>query len=434
MAPSSVLSFNNLSIKEINRHKLFATIYRNPNLPKLRLSQLLDMSLSTIDSNVKRLLHEGLIVASGPLKSTGGRKALGYVINARHKSAIGVFIRAESVIICAVDLNGALIAQSEIPLPYQRHDSFWQHLASEVNAFIAATPELNPYAILGVSLAIQGIVAIEGEQSHVIYGQLLNNQALSLSAIQRFFTLPCALHHDSKAAAFAALWEHPHLENAALFLLNENLGGALIFNNTVHYGNAFQGGLIEHLKVDHEGRTCYCGDHDCLECYCSKHALEAQAGLPLPSFFAHLRAGTSPAHGLNLSQVWQRYLEHLSSAIRQVHKLVDGTIILTGALAPYLTEQDLAQLVALTNEHNAFPVISALAPKAHEHTLTTVALSADETQVGDLLLSLQDDSIVALGAARYLINAYLEYFEANPISDPRCNLATIKLHLPEEHL
>lgn len=419
MATSPVLSFNNLSIKEINRHKLFATIYRNPNLPKLRLSQLLDMSLSTIDSNVKRLLHEGLIVPSGPLESTGGRKATGYSINARHKSALGVFIRAESVIICAVDLNGALIAQSEVNLPYRQDEAFLERLALTVSAFIGDHPELNAHSILGVSLAIQGIVTLDGANTRVSYGQILDNQQLTLSAIQRYFKLPCTLHHDSKAAAFAALWEHPQIENAALFLLNENVGGALIFNNTVHYGNAFQGGLIEHLKVDHLGLKCYCGDFDCLECYCSKHALEQQAQLPLNQFFAAMRSVAHPEY----QAIWQRYLEHLSIAIRQVHKLIDGTIILTGALAPYLTQADLQQLVALTNEHNAFALTQS------SGMLTQVG--THETQMGDLLLSVNDDSIVALGAARYLINAYLECFEANPITDPKCNLMSIQLNLPE---
>ena len=90
-------------------------------------------------------------------------------------------------------------------------------------------------------------------------------------------------------------------------MLNDNVGGALIFNNTVHYGNAFQGGLIEHLTVDHQGRQCYCGDYDCLECYCSKRALEQEAKLPLTDFFTKLHEPECPEA---LQQLWQSYLEH----------------------------------------------------------------------------------------------------------------------------
>lgn len=428
MATNPVLSFNNLSIKEINRHKLFATIYRNPNLPKLRLSQLLDMSLSTIDSNVKRLLTEGLIMPSGPLESTGGRKATGYIINARHKSAIGVFIRTQSIIICAVDLNGQLIAKSEVNLPYSKDEEYLSRLATEVSAFIGNNPELNAKSILGVSIATQGIVAIKDHETTVVYGKILDNEQLTLSEIQRHFKLPCSLHHDAKAAAFAALWEQPDLDNAVLFLLNENLGGALIFNNTVHYGNAFQGGLIEHLKVDHENRICYCGDHDCLECYCSKQALEQESKLPLSRFFDKLRheqQDPSLDAGSPLQTLWQRYLDHLSIALRQAHKLVDGTVIITGAIAPYLTYADLAYLVEHTNEHNAFPL------KAQSENTDNITPAQLQTQLGNLLLNIADDSIVALGAARYLINTYLECFEANPIKDPKYNLSSVKLNLPE---
>lgn len=401
-----VLSFNNLSLKEINRHKLFAAIYRTPNQTKLQLSRVLDQSLSTIDNNIKSLLDENMITTSGLLASTGGRKATGYIINERHKLALGLFINKTDVIICATDLNGEIIASGTIAQPYQQNDEYFVELARQVQDFIAKE-NLDEQIILGIALAIQGVVAPDGKS--VNYGPILKNNGLVLENIQKHFKLPCSLHHDSKAAAFAQLWEQPSLTNAALYLLNENFGGALIIAKMVHYGTNSFGGLIEHLKVGTEHRKCYCGDEDCLECYCSQSSLEGLTHLKVQDFFHKLR-NLPLSTKSTLKGIWTSYLEHLSYAIRQNNKLVDGKIILTGSVAPFLNDDDHQRILELCNRDNGFPIAK-----------------------GDLIVSPQNDSVVALGAARYLINTYLSYFDANPIQDPKYNKSTLTLNVAESN-
>ena len=627
MGINPILSFNNLSIKEINRHKLFATIYQHPHLPKQQLSQLLEMSLSTTDNNLKVLLNNKLIKPSCTLESTGGRKATGYMVNARYKMAVGVFVTATQALVTVVDLNGNSIADTSLPLIYAPSQELSSttapssaalkvldahatiagaagatatittaaatdtaaagsgaagaaaglatagsayHSASSdksgpdgtsfdksgpdgtsfdnsgpadpsfdsssykaaCDAYFASLNEqimnwlhelqFNADDILGIALAVPGVV--DPQQGKVIYGALMHHVALEITDIQAHFSLPCVLHHDSKAAAFAELWENRDMDNAALFLLNEHFGGALIFNHMVHYGNHSHGGLIEHLQVGKERRACYCGDYDCLECYCSKQALEQEAKLPLPEFFNALRqhqqrqcpqqqstepstaatpstvtepspvAAPSTAAGqisatapsltlispnknkskskssnqsrsenkkniasaavaavsttaetasgcvdstssradqarscadktipradkassstetpnaaLLLPLLWQQWLSKLAQAIRSVNQVMDGRIILTGSIAPYLNQDDITTLLQYCNEHNAFPLTRE-----------------------QLMVSTRSDIVVALGAARYLINAYLGAFDANPLNDRHYNLAHLKLNL-----
>lgn len=413
MSFTSILSFNNLSIKEINRHKLFAAIYRNPNLPKQQLAQILDMSLSTIDTNIKGLLAHNLIMPSCTLKSTGGRKATGYSINALSKLALGIFIKKTSFIMTAVSLNGEMIAEEEIALTYEQTPAYFTALSQHVSDFstqiqqqLSRQNQINT-SFLGIALAIQGIVALDHDhEAHVTYGSILDNESLELSTIQQYFTLPCSLYHDSKAAAFAELWEHPNINNAALFLFNENMGGAVIFHNSVHYGNKCSGGLIEHIKVGHEQRRCYCGAYDCLECYCSGAALEQHSGMPFKEFFSKLReAQEQKVKDSPLLSIWDTFLNSLAHAIVTVSKLIDGRIILTGSIASYFTKEDQSRLLKLCNKDNAFPL-----------------------KAEDIFVSLRSDSVVALGAARYIINTYLEGFEANPITDSKYHLGTIKFN------
>ena len=77
------------------------------------------------------------------------------------------------------------------------------------------------------------------------------------------------MEHDSKSAAFLELWKHPELDSAVVFLLNRNLGGAIITNHQIHQGSSMHSGTIEHICINPDGPLCYCGNRGCLETYCS---------------------------------------------------------------------------------------------------------------------------------------------------------------------
>lgn len=432
-------SFNKLSIKEINRQNVYALLYHEPSQSKMQLARTLNMSLSTVDSNIKSLLQSNLITEAGSLESTGGRKAQSYCINALAHYAIGLFLLEKRVIATAVDLNGEPIWEETFYLDYDitaKHEYFSQlnnKLTELMQQHVSYTEQclgfafalqgtvgftsLNPYLAEGLasvsSSYIQQSKVNKNLQlpSFVNYGILLtkNNQQVTLAEIQDHFALPCSIYHDAKAAAFSELWEHNPIDNAALFLLNHNLGGALIFHNMVHYGNQGRGGLIEHLKVGHENRQCYCGNPDCLECYCSQKALEKDSGLDTKTFFQYLHSPKNKKQYALLIDLWQKYLHYLAISIYNVSRLIDGKIILTGAIAPYIQPQDLNSIIEQVNTSVNTDNKFCLEPE-------------------DLLLSPRSDAVVALGAARYLINAYLEGFDANPIQDQCYHAANLHLN------
>lgn len=161
---------------------------------------------------------------------------------------------------------------------------------------------------------------------------------------------PCHLEHDSKAAADLELWNHPQLDSALVFLLNPNLGGAIITGHEVHQGNHMRSGLIEHICIDPDGPKCYCGNHGCLETYCSANALKVTAGMPIKDFFNLLHQTQAP----NLIQIWRNYLDHLAFAIRNLNLVIDSPVIISGYLAPYFLDADMQYLLNKVNEGSLF--------------------------------------------------------------------------------
>ena len=336
-----------IDLKKINRSKIYQYIYRSKLTSKLQIVQDLQMGLSTVSQNLNLLENEGLIEKNGYFDSTGGRKANAIQIVSDFRISIGVGILKNMFHITAIDLYGNTVYTDTIPLTYSNTAAYYQQITDKVKDFI----EKKQYPedkILGVSIATQGITS--PDNTTVIYGNIMNNTGMRLKDFSRHLPYPCHLEHDSKSAAFLELWNHPELDSAVVFLLNRNLGGAIITNHQIHQGCSMHSGTIEHICVNPDGPLCYCGNRGCLETYCSANSLEQASGMTIKEFFPLLREKKSP----QLIQIWEDYLKHLAFAMKNLNLVIDAPIIISGYLAPYFTEDDTDYLLRQINSMTPF--------------------------------------------------------------------------------
>ena len=337
----------NISVKKINRSKVYQYIYRKKITSKLQIVQDLQMGLSTVSQNLNLLEQDGLIEKNGYFESTVGRKANAIQIVSDFRISIGIGILKNMFHITAVDLYGNALYTNTIPFPYSNTPDYYKQVTDKIKEFIA-TNQYDEEKILGVSIATQGITS--PDHSTVLYGNIMNNTGMILEDFSRYLPYPCYLEHDSKSAAFLELWKHPELDSAVVFLLNRNLGGAIITNHQIHQGSSMHSGTIEHICINPDGPLCYCGNRGCLETYCSANALEQAAGMNIKDFFSLLREKKSP----QLTQIWKDYLHHLAFAMKNINLIIDAPIIISGYLAPYFLEDDIAYLTKHINVSSPF--------------------------------------------------------------------------------
>lgn len=337
----------NISVKKINRSKVYQYIYRKKITSKLQIVQDLQMGLSTVSQNLNLLEQDGLIEKNGYFESTGGRKANAIQIVSDFRISIGIGILKNMFHITAVDLYGNALYTNTIPFPYSNTPDYYKQVTDKIKEFIA-TNQYDEEKILGVSIATQGITS--PDHSTVLYGNIMNNTGMILADFSRYLPYPCYLEHDSKSAAFLELWKHPELDSAVVFLLNRNLGGAIITNHQIHQGSSMHSGTIEHICINPDGPLCYCGNRGCLETYCSANALEQAAGMNIKDFFSLLREKKSS----QLTQIWKDYLHHLAFAMKNLNLIIDAPIIISGYLAPYFLEDDIAYLTKHINVSSPF--------------------------------------------------------------------------------
>lgn len=323
-----------IEVKRINRSKVYQMIYEKRSISKQDLAQELHMGLTTVTQNLKALEEDGWIHRTGYYESTGGRKAQAIEIVPNARTTIGVFILKRSILLVAVDLYSNVMQQKTVTETFSATETYYQFLGKEVMRF-ANHVESNPDKISGVGIAIQGILS--PDRSKIQYGKLLQHTGLNTVDLTRYIPYPCFTEHDSKAAAFAEIWNQPQLSDAVVFLLNKNLGSALVIHGEVHQGKSMHSGTIEHMCIVPNGTPCYCGGKGCLETYCSAESLQSQIhGNSFESFFQSVRENEPKSKA-----IWEMYLSKLAAAIQNVNTVIDSDVILSGFLVPYLTEADL---------------------------------------------------------------------------------------------
>lgn len=331
-----------ISLKKINKSKVYQYIYKSKVTSKLQIVSDLQMGLSTVSQNLNLLEQEGLIERNGYFDSTGGRKAQAIQIVPDFKISIGIGILKNMFHLTAVDLYGNAIFTDTFSVPYSNTPAYYEQIAETVREFIASNQYENE-KILGISIATQGITS--PDHTTVTYGTIMDNTGMKLEEFSHRLPYPCCLEHDSKSAAFLELWKHPELDSAVVFLLNRNLGGAIITNHQIHQGNSMHSGTLEHMCINPDGPLCYCGNRGCLETYCSVNSLEQAAGMTIKEFFPLLREKKSS----QLIQVWKDYLNHLAFAMKNLNLIIDAPVIISGYLAPYFTDEDLSYLTEHIN-------------------------------------------------------------------------------------
>lgn len=363
-------------IRKKNYSDVYRLIYQERRISKSQIASVLQMSLPTITQHLSTLEAEGLIEKQGQIASGIGRKAAAYTPKASARVAMGVEVLPDRVIAVVIDLYGAVIEKKERPLMFSQEDAYFRDISAFIQDVLDSTGVSKEF-VLGVGLGMQGLVSENGRE--ILYGKILDCTGLTVELIENQLPYPVRFVHDAECAAELELWQHPELTEAIYLSLGEHLGGAIISDGKIQRGRTGRTGTFEHMTLVENGRQCYCGKQGCVECYCSANALLRDRET-LTDFFDFLRAGDS-----GCCERWTEYLSWLAMTLNNIHMVMDSVIVLGGHITPYLIQDDLDRLFTAIQTRTAFP----------------------ENQ-NFLYLGVQEDDIIAIGAAIPYVQSFLD--------------------------
>ncbi len=335
----------NIDVRKRNRNAIYRLIYEKGPLSKQEIVSELKISLPTITKDLEELMEKQLITENDSSKSTGGRKPRVYSCNPRIKLGIGIDITHDFISIVLVDLSGNVIDFVREKENFKDCREYYL-LAERLLETIIQRNNIVHQQILGVGIVIPAVITPDNKG---IVGTL----ALEISPafyenIQPYIKYPCLLFNDANAGGYSEYWKLKHVKNMAYLSLSYSIGGSIMINDEIYYGNNQRSCEFGHLTLVPEGRKCYCGKKGCVDAYCSARVLSESSGVNIETFFDRLHSGDP-----QFSKIWDEYVYYLSIAINNIRMFFDCDVVIGGEIGRYI-DPYIEEIRAMVKNRNLF--------------------------------------------------------------------------------
>lgn len=318
----------NSDLKKFNQSSIYSVFLRGKPLTKQDIVSELGLSLPTVTKNFNKMLDFGLITDCGKQTNTGGRQAVTYRLVDDFKVALGLDITKNHITIVIVDLMGKIISSNRRRIRFSASSDYYKLLSELVNSSVVKL-NLKADQILGIGIGLPALV--DKNRQSLIYSHIIDLSPTTYEDFSYCMPYKIKLFNDANAAAYTEIWNSVKLKNAFYLLLSNNIGGAIVVNDTVYQGDNQRSGEIGHVCIVPGGNKCYCGQRGCSDAYLSATNLQNMCNGNLSLFFENLNSGKPDF----LAQ-WDKYLNYLAITVNTINVLFDCTVIIGGYVGGYI--------------------------------------------------------------------------------------------------
>lgn len=314
-----------------NKRAVFRYIMDHSSSTREDLHLNLGLSLPTIAQSLFSLEDEQMIIKSGKVSNTSGRKAVTYSCNGNKLYAAGMYFTANHIGIVLTDMSGKTICSKRIRVKLDLQDISYRRLIGENLDQVIASSCIDKRKIIGVGLAVPSLVSQDGE--NIEFGMTSNFNGIDRETISEFIHYPTRLFHDSETAVFAEMWGNVgSLSNTIYLNLNNSIGSAIVINGKIYSGNDSRSGEIGHMIVHpHSGKKCYCGQIGCFDTVCNAGILDSYTNGDLGQFFQLVNE-----KDVGALKIWDQYLDDLALAIHNLRAILNCRVVIGGYVGNYI--------------------------------------------------------------------------------------------------
>ncbi|WP_017349327.1 ROK family transcriptional regulator [Pantoea sp. A4] len=336
-------------LRSHNQRRVIAEMRRRKATSRQDLSAALTLSKNTVSLIIDDLLALGVVDERGPLnKPLVGRPKIEISLRADKLLSAGIMLERDRIHWSICDCFSVVVEEAFIPLHNHQVESVLEQLADICRSLTKAWP-----ALQGIAIGFPGIVDTSRGWLHLSLP--LGWQDVDLMGyLQPVTRLPLMMLNNVKAAALFAVQQAQLDHTSSHFYLRiaEGVGGALVQQGRLMYGDSWTAGEVGHLTVDPEGDMCLCGRRGCLEGLISVAAVNSrlalrQAGLSWES--RHLAPEI-------VAEVMQLAGDSLGKVLSQLSLLIDPANIIIDA--PWSEDTHFIQAVYESFNACSLPLVS----------------------------------------------------------------------------
>lgn len=265
------MEVNHSKIKETNRKKIISLLLEKDEITKLDISRILDISITTVSTNITELKGEGIVEEVRPLESTGGRKAIAFKLNENCKFSIGIALTPNNIKISLVNLKKEIIEDIRISHMNDGIENLITVIKQNIN-LVMKKYDLNSEMLLGMGFSLPGTV--DFKEGRIKYSYLLGVKNFNLREKFEYLNVPIYVDNEANLSAYYEfLNKKDALKNLLYVSITDGLGLGIIIDGKIYRGDNNSSGEFGHIKISLNGRKCKCGAKGCLEAYTSMNTL-----------------------------------------------------------------------------------------------------------------------------------------------------------------
>ena len=266
---------NSTQIRSSNIRALLNAIKENMPISKRDLQKITGLSWGAVSTLTGLLYDHKYVVSAGKQTTNVGRRPSELAINSDDHFIVGIDLHISGLCGVVTDMKGRIVKEWVRLFAHEDYTCIMETLFSLLDDILLNT--FHDKHILGIGLAVQGIVDVENGVS-ISLPQAANWHTVPLKEIleERYGCLTMIMH-DPQCIMFAekAFGESflNIAQNAVMLRLDDGIGISLLINGKMHMGSNGRAGEIGHIPVEKDGPVCTCGNKGCLEEFASGRGL-----------------------------------------------------------------------------------------------------------------------------------------------------------------
>jgi len=232
------------------------------------------LSPAAVCGILQPLIKTRILIEEGKSAAGPGRRASILAFNPRAAITAGVCIDLEECEVALVDLSGRVLDKAAAHFPRYTEPDEVVDLAVECLTRIEKRNSLDRSAIVGVGVAIPGLIDSRTGLVHVAANLGWRNVQLRALFEQRL-GVPVRVEHLGRARAQAeAIWgKGKNHRNFVCLEIGSGIGAGVVTHGRILRGAGGSGAEVGHMPIDSAGPDCACGLSGCWEVFSAGPAI-----------------------------------------------------------------------------------------------------------------------------------------------------------------
>lgn len=258
-------------IRSLNRLTILNTIIKNKSISRADIAILTGLNKATVSTIVKELIELNLIEEHRIGESTGGRRPIILTQKQRVGYAIAIELNISTIHIIVYDFSLTPLDTYSLPVQADNSEITFNKLYILLQKIITTLPS-SQYGLIGMSVAVRGVVDLEG---NIRFMPNLNWRNINIkNMLETKFKVPVYVDNHGNFSAIAEHNANPKYKELLVVTIDDAISGGIISNNQIVRGFLGFANSMGHHVIDYNCSTqCSCGKYGCWEQYCSTISL-----------------------------------------------------------------------------------------------------------------------------------------------------------------